>query len=74
MQYAVLQAVKVNSLGKWKTALQMGAMSAMLAVRRGEAWLGDSAHGEPVHHNCSSMLSVPGHGLALRTIKHVTAF
>ena len=33
------QAVKVNSLGKWKTALQMVAMSAILVLRRAEAWL-----------------------------------
>ena len=39
------QAVKVNYLGKWKTALQMVAMSSMLAARRGEAWLGHSATG-----------------------------
>lgn len=36
------KAVTVNSLGKWKTALQMVAMSSMLAVRRGDAWLGNS--------------------------------
>ena len=41
----IVQAVKVNSLGKWKTALQMVAMSAMLAVRRADSWLGDSALG-----------------------------
>lgn len=28
------QAVKVNSLGKWKTALQMVAMSVLLVVRQ----------------------------------------
>ena len=33
------QAVKVNSLGKWKTALQMVAMSVILVLRRAEAWL-----------------------------------
>jgi CDP-diacylglycerol--glycerol-3-phosphate 3-phosphatidyltransferase len=33
------KAVKVNSLGKWKTALQMVAMSAMLVLRRAEGWL-----------------------------------
>lgn len=31
--------MKVNSLGKWKTALQMVAMSAMLVFRRAEGWL-----------------------------------
>jgi CDP-diacylglycerol--glycerol-3-phosphate 3-phosphatidyltransferase len=29
----VLQAVKVSSLGKWKTALQMTAMSGLLILR-----------------------------------------
>jgi phosphatidylglycerophosphate synthase len=28
-----MQAVKVNSLGKWKTALQMSAMSVLLFCR-----------------------------------------
>ena len=37
--------MKVNSLGKWKTALQMVAMSAMLAVRRADFWLGESEQG-----------------------------
>ncbi|KAK9811969.1 hypothetical protein WJX73_004184 [Symbiochloris irregularis] len=36
------QAVKVNSLGKWKTAMQMVAMSLLLACRHGDAWLGTS--------------------------------
>lgn len=34
------QAVKVNSLGKWKTALQMVAMSGMLLLHRPENVLG----------------------------------
>ena len=34
------QAVKVNSLGKWKTALQMVAMSGMLLLHRVENVLG----------------------------------
>ena len=29
-----MQAVKVNSLGKWKTALQMASMSVLLVVRQ----------------------------------------
>ena len=35
-----MQAVKVNSLGKWKTALQMVAMSGMLLLHRPENVLG----------------------------------
>lgn len=35
-----VQAVKVNSLGKWKTALQMVAMSGMLLLHRPENVLG----------------------------------
>ncbi|GAX83858.1 hypothetical protein CEUSTIGMA_g11283.t1 [Chlamydomonas eustigma] len=34
---AAHKAVKVNSLGKWKTALQMVAMSALLVARQPEA-------------------------------------
>ena len=34
------QAVKVNSLGKWKTALQMVAMSGMLLLHQPENVLG----------------------------------
>ncbi len=37
------QAVKVNSLGKWKTALQMVSMSTLLVLRQDHsdlaAWL-----------------------------------
>ncbi|KAK9806079.1 hypothetical protein WJX72_000337 [[Myrmecia] bisecta] len=35
------KAVKVNSLGKWKTALQMVGMSAMMTFRRAEYLLGN---------------------------------
>ncbi|GAB4818680.1 hypothetical protein N2152v2_005726 [Parachlorella kessleri] len=35
------KAVKVNSLGKWKTALQMVAMSALLLLRNADHILGD---------------------------------
>ncbi|KAI7840613.1 hypothetical protein COHA_005635 [Chlorella ohadii] len=35
------KAVKVNSLGKWKTALQMVAMSALLLLRNADHLLGD---------------------------------
>lgn len=35
-----LQAVKVNSLGKWKTALQMVAMTALLVLRHADLILG----------------------------------
>jgi phosphatidylglycerophosphate synthase len=35
----VLQAVKVNSLGKWKTALQMVSMSTLLVLRQDHAAL-----------------------------------
>lgn len=36
------QAVKVNSLGKWKTALQMVAMSGMLLLHKAQNILGSS--------------------------------
>lgn len=39
---SVTQAVKVNSLGKWKTALQMGAMGGMLLLRRADTMLGSA--------------------------------
>jgi CDP-diacylglycerol---glycerol-3-phosphate 3-phosphatidyltransferase len=35
------KAVKVNPLGKWKTALQMVAMSLLLVFRNGDHLLGD---------------------------------
>jgi phosphatidylglycerophosphate synthase len=35
----LLQAVKVNSLGKWKTALQMVSMSTLLVLRQDHAAL-----------------------------------
>ena len=35
-----VQAVKVNSLGKWKTALQMVSLSGMLLLHRPENVLG----------------------------------
>lgn len=38
------KAVKVNSLGKWKTAVQMVAMSAMLFFRKADALLGQEPH------------------------------
>ena len=41
----LLQAVKVNSLGKWKTALQMVAMSALLLLRNADHILGDEKRG-----------------------------
>ena len=41
-----LQAVKVNSLGKWKTALQMIAVSALLLLRNSDHVLGDDTHSE----------------------------
>ena len=34
------QAVKVNSLGKWKTALQMVGISALLALRHSDRLIG----------------------------------
>ncbi len=37
---STLQAVKVNSLGKWKTALQMVAMTALLVLRHADLILG----------------------------------
>lgn len=40
-------AVKVNSLGKWKTALQMIAMSALLLLRNADHVLGSDVRGEP---------------------------
>ena len=33
-------ALQVNSLGKWKTALQMVAMSALLILRKSRDWAG----------------------------------
>ena len=36
------QAVKVNSLGKWKTALQLSAMSAMLLLHKAERLAGNA--------------------------------
>ena len=36
----------VNPLGKWKTALQMVAMSVMLVLRNGDHLLGDSPPGK----------------------------
>eukprot|EP00884_Botryococcus_braunii_P003121 jgi/Botrbrau1/1280/Bobra.0163s0063.2 len=41
------KAVKVNSLGKWKTACQMVALSSMLLFRKGEAILGTAPPGIP---------------------------
>eukprot|EP00887_Chlorella_sp_A99_P001059 scaffold14.g1059.t1 len=38
------KAVKVNSLGKWKTALQLVAMSLLLLLRNGHHLLGDEEH------------------------------
>lgn len=35
------EAVKVNSLGKWKTAMQMTGMSLLLLLRNGDHILGD---------------------------------
>lgn len=35
------KAVKVNSLGKWKTAVQMVSMSVLLVLRRGTLLVGD---------------------------------
>ena len=55
-----VQAVKVNSLGKWKTALQMAAMSGMLLLRRPENLLGhDHArleHAQRASHACLLLL------------------
>lgn len=42
---SVVQAVKVNSLGKWKTALQMVAMSALLLLRNADHILGSHVQG-----------------------------
>ena len=39
-QTFLLQAVKVNSLGKWKTALQMVGISALLVLRHSERLIG----------------------------------
>ena len=54
------QAVKVNSLGKWKTALQMAAMSGMLLLRQPENLLGhDHAgleHVQRASHACLLLL------------------
>lgn len=38
------KAVKVNSLGKWKTAIQMVAMGAMLVFRKAELVVGTEPH------------------------------
>ena len=57
---SLIQAVKVNSLGKWKTALQMAAMSGMLLLRRPENLLGhDHAsleHAQRASHACLLLL------------------
>ncbi|CAK0785707.1 hypothetical protein CVIRNUC_008918 [Coccomyxa viridis] len=54
------RAVKVNSLGKWKTALQMAAMSGLLLLRRPENLLGhDHAsleHAQRASHACLLLL------------------
>jgi phosphatidylglycerophosphate synthase len=39
-----MQAVKVNSLGKWKTALQMVALSALLLLHKAHNVLGREEH------------------------------
>lgn len=39
---------QVNSLGKWKTALQMVAMSLLLVLRNADHLLGSEPLGEPV--------------------------
>ena len=41
---ALVQAVKVNSLGKWKTALQMVALSALLLLHKAHNVLGREEH------------------------------
>lgn len=41
------QAVKVNSLGKWKTALQMVGLSSLLSVREAERFLGYNPESAP---------------------------
>ena len=50
----------MNSLGKWKTALQMAAMSGMLLLRRPENLLGhDHAgleHAQRASHACLLLL------------------
>ncbi len=67
------QAVKVNSLGKWKTACQMVGLSALLAFREGHLLLGShpaSARAQsprpPLMHPliatpCAAAPSVPFH-------------
>lgn len=42
----LVQAVKVNSLGKWKTALQMTSMSLLLFCKDGTGWLDTQLQGE----------------------------
>ena len=60
------QAVKVNSLGKWKTACQMVGLSALLAFREGHLLLGShpasaqSTQHSPVRaHPCWVLHDVP---------------
>ena len=57
---SLVQAVKVNSLGKWKTALQMAAMSGMLLLRQPGNLLGhDHAsleHAQRASHACLLLL------------------
>jgi phosphatidylglycerophosphate synthase len=45
----VLQAVKVNSLGKWKTALQMTSMSVLLFCKDVTGRVEHMFTGEDVH-------------------------
>ncbi len=40
------KAVKVNSLGKWKTAVQMASMSVLLVLRKGTLLVGEAWGGE----------------------------
>lgn len=42
----LLQAVKVNSLGKWKTALQMSSMSMLLFCKDETGWMEQQLAGE----------------------------